>query len=77
MAHFNQREIGARYEQAAATFLLERGLQLISQNFSCRAGEIDLIMRDQQTTVFVEVKYRKNRHFGHAAEAVTPTKTKN
>ncbi|SHE83230.1 YraN family protein [Vibrio gazogenes] len=76
MARFSHREIGARYEQAASAFLLARGLQLITQNFSCRTGEIDLIMRDQQTTVFVEVKYRKNRHFGHAAEAVTPTKTK-
>ncbi|MDW6001750.1 YraN family protein [Vibrio mangrovi] len=76
MDHSSHRAIGYHYEQAAADFLLGRGLQLITQNFSCRAGEIDLIMRDRQTTVFVEVKYRKNRHYGHAAEAVTPTKTK-
>ena len=76
MAPSSHRDIGKQYEQAAADFLMKHGLQLITQNYSCRSGELDLIMRDKQTIVFVEVKYRKNQHYGNAAEAVTASKIK-
>ena len=49
---------GAAAEQAAARWLRERGLRLLAQNYHCRGGEIDLIMRDQDTLVFVEVRAR-------------------
>ena len=58
----------------ALTFLEQQGLTLIEKNFRCRAGEIDLIMRDVQTLVFIEVRSRKNQQFGGAAASVGPVK---
>ncbi|SHO56727.1 hypothetical protein VQ7734_02496 [Vibrio quintilis] len=72
----NHRKTGHQYEQTAADYLTGHGLNLLEKNFFCRSGEIDLIMKDRETLVFVEVKYRKNRAYGHAAEAVTPGKVK-
>lgn len=46
-------------------------MQLISQNYYCRYGEIDLIMSDQETLVFVEVRYRKHKDFGGAVASIT------
>lgn len=68
--------IGSNYEQCAFSYLQHQGLKPIAQNFNCRGGELDLIMKDKQTIVFIEVKYRKNQSHGHAAEAVTPAKKK-
>jgi putative endonuclease len=76
MAHANQRKIGELYEQTAADFLISSGFALIEKNFTCRNGELDLIMQDRQTLVFVEVKYRQGTQHGHAAEMVTPSKIK-
>lgn len=67
----NSRESGAKWEKTAETFLLDRGLKLLERNFSSRFGEIDLVMEDGETLVFVEVKYRKLERHGSAAEAVT------
>lgn len=76
MALPNQRKIGELYEQTAADFLISRGFDLIEKNFTCRGGELDLIMQDRQTLVFIEVKYRQDNQHGHAAEMVTPSKMK-
>jgi putative endonuclease len=65
---------GVASEQLACDYLLARGLQLIERNFSCRYGEIDLVMKDDDTIVFIEVRYRKNRNFGGASASVTPAK---
>jgi len=54
------RLIGAYYEQLALDYLLSRSLILQDRNFSSRFGEIDLIMRDGVSTVFVEVRKRKS-----------------
>lgn len=70
----NRRKTGEHYEQLAAEYLSRQGLILIEKNFSIRGGELDLIMNDNGTLVFVEVKYRKNQQHGHAAEMVTRTK---
>lgn len=67
----NGRKSGAYWEKTAESFLRTQGLELLQRNFSSRFGEIDLIMEDDQTLVFVEVKYRKNDHHGSGAEAVT------
>ncbi|GAA5648031.1 hypothetical protein VPR01S_21_00740 [Vibrio proteolyticus NBRC 13287] len=67
----SRRSKGAHYETAAKEYLLGCGLSLIERNFSARTGEIDLIMRDGDTIVFVEVRYRTHQNFGHAAETVT------
>lgn len=65
---------GVKYEQQALAFLKQQGLLLICQNFYCRFGEIDLIMSDQDTLVFVEVRYRKNQDYGGATASVTRQK---
>jgi len=68
--------IGQKAEQEALNFLKQQGLKLITQNYYCRQGEIDLVMSDQQTLVFIEVRYRKSHHYGSSAESVTINKQK-
>jgi putative endonuclease len=65
---------GTAAEEAAAQFLAGRGLKLLQRNYRCRFGEIDLILREGRTLVFVEVRYRRNRAFGGAAESITASK---
>jgi len=67
-------EAGARAEALAATFLVARGLTIVERNFRCRRGEIDLIARDGETLVFVEVRLRSRRDFGGAAASITAAK---
>ncbi|WP_081180056.1 YraN family protein [Colwellia sp. PAMC 21821] len=62
---------GKNSEQLAAHYLTQHGLLLQTCNFQNRRGEIDLIMTENDTWVFVEVKYRKNSHFGGAIAAVS------
>ena len=66
----NSKRKGLHYEAQAMSYLCEQGLSLIEQNYHSRFGEIDLIMRDQDTVCFVEVKYRKNMSFGGAMNAI-------
>lgn len=61
---------GQEAEAQACRHLQQQGLALIERNYRCRQGEIDLIMRDRQSTVFVEVRYRSNPTFGGAAAGV-------
>lgn len=70
----NKRALGEQQESTAVKYLSERGLQLLEANYHSRLGEIDLIMRDDATLVFVEVRYRKNNRFGGAAVSITPKK---
>lgn len=65
---------GQEIEQLACDFLQSQGLVLIEKNYRCRQGEIDLIMRQNNTLVFVEVRYRKNQLFGGARESITQHK---
>ena len=69
-----RRQIGAGYEALARRYLERAGLNFIAANVSCRVGELDLIMRDEQIWVFVEVRFRRNADFGGAAASVTHTK---
>ncbi|MCM1282664.1 MAG: YraN family protein [Muribaculaceae bacterium] len=66
----NRRALGTKYEELAAACLQKRGYRILERNFRCRAGEIDLIARDQEYLVFVEVKYRANADCGSPLEAV-------
>lgn len=67
--------IGDNAEDLACKFLQDKGLKLITSNFSTRTGEVDLIMKDNdETLVFIEVRYRKNADFGGAAASVTHKK---
>jgi putative endonuclease len=65
-----KRYFGQLQEQIAAEYLTARGLELLFTNFQCRLGEIDLIMQDNNTLVFVEVRYRRSAKFGSAVESV-------
>lgn len=65
-----KREIGDFGEQTAAEYLIAKGMQIIKRNFYCRAGELDIIARDGEYTVFVEVKTRKSTKYGTAGEFV-------
>jgi putative endonuclease len=65
-----RRKAGTLWEKIAEDFLGARGLRLIQRNFSCRFGEIDLVMEDGDTVVFIEVKYRGSRSHGSGANAV-------
>ncbi len=68
--------LGADAEQVAAIYLQQQGLVLIASNYTCRSGEIDLIMRDGKTLVFVEVRMRSNTDFGGAGKSITLSKQK-
>ena len=65
---------GQLWEQRALTYLSMRGLTLIEANYTCRGGEIDLIMRDRDTLVFVEVRQRDGTGYGGAAASISPAK---
>ncbi|MFD1558800.1 YraN family protein [Paraburkholderia silviterrae] len=66
-----RREAGARFESHALVFLQRQRLVLVARNVYCRAGEIDLVMRDRDgTLVFVEVRARTRHGYGGAAASV-------
>jgi putative endonuclease len=65
---------GARAETLAAEYLTRQGLAIVARNFRTRFGEIDLIARDGGVLVFVEVRMRRSRQHGGAAESITARK---
>jgi putative endonuclease len=70
----NRRADGARYEDIALAHLERAGLALIARNYQCRYGEIDLVMRDRDVVVFVEVRYRSASAFGDGVDSVGAAK---
>ncbi|ODU49801.1 MAG: YraN family protein [Thiobacillus sp. SCN 63-374] len=66
--------LGQSAETRAEAFLQTHGLKLLARNWRCRFGEIDLVMRDGATLVFVEVRLRSRADFGGAAASVTANK---
>jgi putative endonuclease len=67
-------EIGRQGEEIAAQALEAHGYVLVERNWRCPAGEVDIIARDGETWVFVEVKLRQGEDFGSPEEAVTGAK---
>lgn len=67
---------GAAAESLALQYLKNQGLTLVEKNFSLKQGEIDLIMMDSGTLVFVEVRFRRNSKYGTPAETVNTSKQK-
>jgi putative endonuclease len=65
---------GAAAEQQAAAYLQRNGLVLLESNFRCRFGEVDMVMKEGSTLVFVEVRKRGSQAFGGAAASITPAK---
>ncbi len=65
-----RRRLGTAGEEMALSYLLEQGYRLLEKNYRCRFGEIDLIVEDGNTVVFIEVKTRSSYLFGLPQEAV-------
>lgn len=65
---------GAHAEKLAAQYLQQQGLKLLQTNYHCRFGEIDLILKDGDTHVFVEVRLRSSAAFGGAAASIDARK---
>ncbi len=70
------QQVGLIGEQQARNYLVQKGLRFITSNYSCRWGEVDLIMADKQHLVFVEVRARMSPDFGGALESITAQKRK-
>lgn len=66
--------LGRRGEQLAAAYLQEQGFEVLEQNWRCHAGELDIIAREGQHIVVVEVKTRSSLDYGHPFEALTAQK---
>lgn len=70
----NSREIGLEGERMAQDYLKKRGYKIVLSNYRCRFGEIDIIAREKDCLVFVEVRVRSSDDFGTPAETITPRK---
>ncbi len=68
------RDTGRIFEALARAHLEQAGLRLLAANVNYRFGELDLVMHDGETVVFVEVRYRRNAGFGGSSASVTPAK---
>jgi putative endonuclease len=64
------RDTGSRWEDAVLAYLQRAGLTLIARNFTCRYGEIDLIMRERDQIAFIEVRYRGDHMHGDGTVSV-------
>ena len=73
-AFWNKRERGRQGEDDALAYLLLQGLVLLQRNYLCKGGELDLVMRDGDAIVFVEVRLRSRATFGGALASITPAK---
>jgi len=68
------RDLGTDAETRAEAMLMHEGLHPVARNYRCRGGEIDLVMRDRDHMVFVEVRYRSHGGYGGAAASIGPGK---
>jgi putative endonuclease len=69
-----RRRKGGRFEQLALAWLQAQGLRLVQCNYHCKLGEIDLVMRDRELLVFVEVRFRGTNSQVSACETVDARK---
>lgn len=67
-------ELGRRGENIIADYITKLGYKVVERNFECNQGEIDIIAKDKEELVFIEVKTRTDISYGEASEAVTNTK---
>lgn len=70
----NKRALGGEYEKKAALFLEAKGYRIVTCNYRCRSGEIDVIAMDGRYLVFVEVKFRSSDSLGFSLEAIDKRK---
>ena len=69
-----KKELGKKGEELALRFLKKRGYRIVEKNYVCKMGEMDIIAKEKDTLVFVEVKTRTSTIFGPPQLAVNPTK---
>jgi putative endonuclease len=69
-----RQQFGKKSEDIAAKYLKKNGYKILQQNYRTKLGEIDIIAKDKDTIVFVEVKARRSLQFGNPKWAVTPKK---
>ena len=69
-----RRDTGIHGEKLARDFLENKGYHIIETNYRCPQGEIDIVARDKDCLVFVEVRTKKTLSFGTPEESITPTK---
>lgn len=67
---------GKKGEDMAVKYLKKQKYKILERNFSCKFGEIDIIAKDKDTIVFVEVKLKNSADFGLPREKITPSKLK-
>ena len=72
----SRKEKGALGEKLAQTFLKKKGFRILETNYRCPRGEIDIIARQADCLVFVEVRTKSNLSFGTPEESITSTKMK-
>lgn len=70
----NNRKSGVEGEQAVYEYLKREGYQILERNFTTRIGELDIIAKEKDTYVFIEIKNRNQVRFGQPIESVTPDK---
>lgn len=63
-------------EDLACQYLKKQGYKILERNYRIRGGEIDIVAKDKDQTVFVEVKARHSHEYGYPAESITPWKVK-
>lgn len=74
LSALNRRQLGSEGESAARQWLESLGYLCLAQNVYTRQGELDLVMKEGDTLVFVEVKFRRSLRHGQPLEAITPAK---
>ncbi len=70
LKNYNNRTIGTKHEESAIEHLKSNGYHIITKNFRCKIGEIDIIAKDKEYLVFIEVKYRASSKKGYPYEAI-------
>lgn len=71
-----KQKLGNLAERQSEQLLLDAGMRLLARNYRCKMGELDLVMRDIDTVVFVEVRYRRSSRWGDAVESIDWRKQK-
>lgn len=71
-----KQQFGQKNEELAVQILTKAGYQILEQNYRTKMGEIDIIAREKDTIIFVEVKARRSERYGHPKYALTISKQK-
>lgn len=72
--NLNSSKSGKKGEELACRFLTDKGFRILERNYRFHKGEIDIIAKDNETLVFIEVKYRQSLEYGFPENAITKDK---